>query len=139
MTFKRKKSTLYLFPLLAVAFTSIYLVFQFEKESFKLFQGISYLIISIWYTVYSIYLFRTPQVDITDEAIHHYAMPKKSILIQDIKEMTYTAGDFIIKSNTGKKIRIIKSELRAEEITTFEETFENLKESVESSNLKTTA
>lgn len=137
MIFKRKKSQIYKTVAIAFGFSLIYILYQLDQETYRLYRGLPYLFLGLWYIAQSLYQLRTPLLDLTENTINYFVFPRtKSIYLSELGSVEYTVGDYSFKTTSGKVIRISKSQFREEDVAAFEEAYNDIKSKKELFSLK---
>lgn len=85
------------------------------------------LILGICYIAMFIYEYTQKYLLIDKDKIRENSLPSKEILMDEIKEVNYFAGDFVFKGGR-KSIRITKSQINQKQLPEFEDFFNKLSE-----------
>lgn len=88
------------------------------------------LFIGICYIFNFFYDFKYKNIEINENEIVNHSLPKVRILLSDLTEVKYFAGDYIFKSK-NKRIEIVKKNINSKQLAAFELLFDSLKMKVE--------
>lgn len=85
------------------------------------------LVLGICYIAMFIYEYTQKYLLIDKDKIRENSLPSKEILMNEIKEVNYFAGDFVFKDGR-KSIRVTKSQINQKQLPEFEAFFNKLSE-----------
>lgn len=88
------------------------------------------IIIGVLYILITIYEYHYKYIEISNDLIFRNSIPKLEIVVSDLIEVKYFAGDYIFKSK-NKRIEIVKNQINKTQLKEFEKKFNVLKTSVE--------
>ena len=88
------------------------------------------IIIGVLYILITIYEYYYKYIEISNDLIYRNSIPKLEIVVSDLIEVKYFAGDYIFKSK-NKRIEIVKKQINTNKLKEFEKKFNVLKTSVE--------
>lgn len=88
------------------------------------------IIIGVLYILITIYEYYYKYIEISNDLIYRNSIPKLEIVVSDLIEVKYFAGDYILKSK-NKRIEIVKNQINTTQLKEFEKIFNVLKTSVE--------
>lgn len=88
------------------------------------------IIIGVLYILITIYEYYYKYIEISNDLIYRNSIPKLEIVVSDLIEVKYFAGDYIFKSK-NKRIEIVKKQINTTQLKEFEKKFNVLKTSVE--------
>jgi hypothetical protein len=88
------------------------------------------IIIGLFYILITIYEYYYKYIEFSNDIIYRNSIPKLKIVVSDLIEVNYFAGDYIFKSK-NKRIDIVKNQINTIQLKEFEDRFNLLKMKVE--------
>lgn len=113
-----KNKRLFTNLILGIVWTVIGTSNFFLETAFKWYPYVL-LVLGVAYIFLFLSEYIRQYIIITDEKIQVNSLPKKEISIRDIKEVTYYADDYTLKTS-DRTLKILRSQIAPNDLTKFE-------------------
>jgi len=124
MKFSYSNSRLFLNLVMGILWTFIGTSYFFDEANMR-WNHYLFIIIGLLYLAMFTYEYSSKYFEINDRKIKLFSFPTEEIMVSEINEVKYYAGDYTFKT-ADKTIKIVKSQINKKQLFEFEDFYNNL-------------
>lgn len=124
MKFSYSRTRLYLNLILGILWTFIGSTYFFDEEKMR-WNHYMFIALGLLYLSIFTYEYFNRYFEINNGKIKLFSIPSEEILVSEINEVKYYAGDYTFKT-PFKTIKIVKSQIDKNQLSQFEDFFNNI-------------
>ena len=129
MKFSYSHARQYLNLVLGILWTFIGTSYFFDEANMRWNHYLS-IVIGLLYLVMFTYEYFNKYFEINNGKIKLFSIPSEEILVSEIYDVKYYAGDYIFKT-ADKTIKIVKSQINKKQLSEFEDFYNNISKELE--------